>query len=147
MEAQSVGLIAELTEYFSRQLDLTRSLQYERCPGEAKCAEVGRIRDIRSRAPDTPIDAICAACHLNETKPGNEPTHLTPAILTAQELDILHAGGATFAYPDALSPTEWICLKALQHARRIDQEREQQHRMQQEKNSAERARLEAIRRR
>jgi hypothetical protein len=84
---------------------------------ECADSETGVIFAAWLHDPNTPIEDICADCRFLPTKPGHEPEHLRYAIHRAAELDALKSSGATFPYPDALTPFEWTCLSALQTAR------------------------------
>jgi len=138
-----------LTEYTTRQLDLIRSLDYQTCPGEDKCEseETGVIFTALKYDPGEPIDAICGRCKLLETKPGQEPPQLTQAIVRANELDALRSAGATFAYPDALTPFEWACIAALQAGRNLSEANAHRERQAKAEEEARRADLEQKRRR
>jgi hypothetical protein len=65
------------------------------------------------------------------TKPSHHPPHLTQAIATAYELtEITHA---TYAWPDALQPVEWACIRAFERAekrvkRQLDDEQQEKQR-------------------
>jgi len=48
---------------------------------------------------------------------------LANAITEALGLDELKSLGAVFPYPDALSPYQWTCLRALERARQREKER------------------------
>ncbi len=146
MEGKFIGLIEELTGYFTRQLDLHRSLN-DTCPGEEPCSMIGRIEQERQSTPSLPILEICQGCPMKDTKPGSEPEHLTDAIATALGLDELKQTGATFAYPGALNVFEWACSRSLQRARVIDQEQERKRSEEQSHHEAGKNRLEALRRR
>jgi hypothetical protein len=138
-----------LTEYFTRQFDLLRELDYETCPGEFRCAEseTGVIFDIRSQNPEAPIDQICAQCAFLPTKPGQEPPHLTIAIQRANELDLDKRAGGVFIYPDSLSPFEWVCIEAIQTGRDASEMETTRRRRHEAERKAEVAQLEALRRR
>jgi hypothetical protein len=122
-------------------------LDYEHCPGEIQCSDVGRIRDFRSRDSELPVVAICENCKFRETKPGAEPEHLTQAIITANEMDTIKSGGGVFQYPEALTPFEWACLKALQRGRSESEAHSRKEKAGEKNDDAERARLDAMRRR
>jgi hypothetical protein len=96
------------------------------------------LRD-RSR----PIEKICGGCDLRHTKPGSQPGHLSALIVETLRLDELKEGGATFAYPDALSALQWLSIQALVTARRKDQENDYQMRRKDQAQNAETARLQA----
>src|SRR5262249_6636754 len=134
----SVGLTEGLEAYFYKQLETRRLNSGRGCPGEEVCALTGPLRD-KSR----PIEAICAGCPLKATKPGAQPGHLSAPIIETLRLDDLKQAGATFAYPDALSPLGWAGLRALQGARAKDQEKDWQQRRKSQDEHSEQARLEA----
>lgn len=108
------------------------------CPGEEVCALTGPLRD-KSR----PIEVICQGCNLRHTKPGSQPGHLSVLIIEAMRLEELKEAGATFAYPDTLSPLEWCCLQAIKRARRKDEEKDMESRRKKTEANSEQARLEA----
>jgi len=124
-------------------------LDYQTCPGEDKCEseETGVIHKARQYDPDEPIDAICGRCKLLETKPGQEPPQLTQAIVRANELDALRSAGATFAYPDALTPFEWACIAALQDGRNLSEANGVRERQAKAEAEQKRAELDKARRR
>src|SRR5262244_1971176 len=134
----TVGLTEGLEAYFYKQLETRRLNGGKACPGEEVCALTGPLRD-KSR----PIEAICAGCPLNATKPGAQPGHLSALIIETLRLDDLKQSGATFAYPDVLSPLQWEGLRALQRARAKDQEKDWQARRKNAEQQSEQGRLEA----
>jgi hypothetical protein len=71
------------------------------------------------------------------------PGHLSPLISDVLRLDLLREAGATFPYPDALTPLQWAGLGALTSARRKDQEKEFEARRKDDGQSSETARLQA----
>lgn len=107
-----------MAERLTRQLSLHRELKGERCPGETVCAERGPLFKYRGR----PAEQVCAGCNLRHTKPEASP--LNQAQNVALELEELHACGATFAYPEALTTYEWACLRSLHRARQEDNEKQ-----------------------
>jgi len=115
-----------LTERLTRQLAVNRELKGERCPGEEQCSRNGPLFKYRGR----PVEDVCAGCNLRHTKP--EATPLIQAQNTALELEELQACGATFAYPDALTPYQWACRKALYRARAEDDAKQEKKRAAQE---------------
>jgi hypothetical protein len=46
------------------------------------------------------------------------PGHLSALVSDVLRLDVLKEAGATFAYPDSLTPLQWSGLEALTNARR-----------------------------
>lgn len=106
-----------MTEYFTGQLEIQRSLKGEQCPGEVPCEEDGFIFRHRQREPEKAIADICGDCHLRLTKPGSQPPHLAEAISQVLRLDRLREGGAQYQFPNALTPLEWAAIDALQMAR------------------------------
>jgi hypothetical protein len=94
------------------------------------------------RDKSRPIEVICQGCPLRHTKPGTQPGHLSTLIIEVLRLDELKESGATFAYPETLSPLEWAGLQALQRARRRDQEKDMQDRRKKSEQDKEQARLE-----
>ena len=98
-------------------------MNFESCPGERRCStkKGNRIYRFLKQNPEAEIEQICAGCHLKETKPGNEPLHLSQAIQIAIELDEDGQVCEGFDYPailDHLDPFEWVCLVAIKAARR-----------------------------
>jgi hypothetical protein len=69
------------------------------------------------------------------------PGHLSALIIDALRLDRLRETGATFSYPDALTPVQWAALDALTIARRRDQQEdfESKRQDQQERERRQRA--------
>jgi hypothetical protein len=69
------------------------------------------------------------------------PGHLFAVIVEALRLDRLRETGATFSYPDALTPVQWAALDALTIARRRDQQEdfESKRQDQQERERRQRA--------
>lgn len=133
--------------YFTRQLDLIRSLDFETCPGEGDCSETGVIFLTLRDEPDMPIEQICEGCRFLPTKPGQEPAHLYRAIVTANELDAIKQSGGTFAYPDTFSAFEWTCLTALQAGRAESEANSVRERNRAAEQQSERSRLDQSRRR
>lgn len=120
----------------------------ESCPGEEPCAATGRIWIARAQqGAELPILDVCDICPLQETKPGSEPPHLTMFIVTALDLDEAKQAGAVFPYPDALSVSEWICIRALQRARSSEEEARLKGMEKETQGQTDRARLEQMRRR
>ena len=115
------------------------------CIGEERCSEIGLIAEMREL--ELPILEICSGCKFRDTKPGSEPQHLTRAISAALELDELHRAGATFAFPDVLTPYEWTLRRAITTAREADEADVIEERQQKAAEDQDRARLEAMRRR
>ncbi len=111
------GLTVELTARLVRQLASNRELKGERCPGEGPCAQTGVL--FKYSKSGRTIDQICGGCNLRHTKPDASP--LNAAQNTALEIEELQQIGATFAYPDALTPYQWACRKALHRARQEDE--------------------------
>ena len=122
LRGQLVGLTERLEQYFSRQLRLNEELKGERCPGEERCRNTfGKPLFIQRHSEP---EAVCPGCRFYETKPGMQPRHMVDAVNTALELDTVKECGGTFAYPDALTPYQWACLKGLHAGRGAHQERE-----------------------
>lgn len=99
-----------MVEYLTGQLDLIRSLDWETCPGEAKCSDDGIIASRLKRNPALSIEQICGKCDFLPTKPGQEPPHLTAAIQRANELAEIRS---VCGRPDAFGPlsaSEWECI-------------------------------------
>lgn len=115
-----------MTEYFSDQLERQRTEQQN----------AGR-RVIVFDDQGNPM----------EPEAGTLPAHLSGHILDVLRLDRLRNGGARFAYPEGLTPVEWAAMDSLQAARLEDQARSDESRQQKATEDAERARLDALRRR
>lgn len=94
-----------------------------------------------------PIEETCGKCPLRQTKPGTEPEELIRWITMALDLDALKEQGASFAYPETLSPREWLVMKALGSARAKEREKESRRRDGEARERSEIARLEALRNR
>lgn len=60
---------------------------------------------------------VCSGCKFLPTKPEAVPSELAESVAIALELSELQNSSATFAYPDALSPLEWNCLRGLSRGR------------------------------
>ena len=82
-----------------------------------------------------------------ELEAGTLPAHLSGHILDVLRLDRLRNGGARFSYPEGLTPVEWAAMDSLQAARMEDQSKSDESRQQKANQDAERARLDALRRR
>jgi hypothetical protein len=134
------SLEKDLEDYFFRFFTKRQELLSRACPGEEECCrEGGRIFERREYDKELPVLRVCHGseefgepeCEALETKPSNHPPHLTQAIATAFELtEIDHA---TYAWPDALEPVEWVCLRAFERAekrikRQIDDEQQEKQR-------------------
>lgn len=121
----------------------------EACPGEEKCTETGRIYDERRRSskPDLPILTICNGCPLLPTKQSEQPADLSHWVAIALRLERLKEGGAVYAYPDALTPSEWAAVDALKIARAEEEEAASKDRQNQQSDAAAIARMEALQRR
>ena len=89
------------------------------------------------------IDQICEGCRFVETKPGAQPPELVRWINAALSLRSLHEMGATFAYPDALMPREWIAMRALADADAQVKAKERRAREREADQTSEQARLQA----
>jgi hypothetical protein len=110
------------------------------CPGEEECTKSGRIFERREyEGPELPVLRVCHGseefgepeCEALITKPTEHPPHLTQAIATAYELTELKR--ATYAWPDALEPVEWSCMRAFERAearvkRQMDDEEQEKQR-------------------
>lgn len=118
----------QLTERLSRQLAVNRELKGERCPGEATCSMRGPLFKYSNSGRS--IEDICSGCNLRHTKPEASP--LNHAQTTALEIEELQACGAVFPYPDALTPYQWACRKALYRARAEDDAKQEKKRAAQE---------------
>lgn len=102
--------------------------------------------------PDRPIGDVCEECELVETKPGRliqlaegvQAQDLGPAIRRTIDLDDWHEAGATYAYPEALSPIEWACLKGLRRARATESRRVEQEQAKRIAEAETRSRLEQM---
>lgn len=112
----------------SRQLSLNRELKGERCPGEVTCSMRGPLWKYSNSGRT--VEEICHGCNLRHTKPETSP--LVHAQNTALELEELQACGAVFNYPDALTPYQWACRKALYRARAEDEAKQEKKRAAQE---------------
>jgi len=138
----------ELAQWLGDHLTLRRELKGG-CPGEELCAANGVIFEARQERPDAGARNadICETCVMLETKPGQEPPFLTPYIALAAELDEAHQVGGVFSYPDALTPVEWTCLRALHRGRMEEERRRQKSEEQAQTAAAEVSRLDSMRRR
>lgn len=141
-----------MTAYFNGQLTALRNLKGRRCPGEMECSESGRISEFADSG--LTVLEIChgtetsTPCELRGTKPPTEPPLLLDGINAALDLEKLHEGGATFAYPDSLSPRQWAALRALRDARREAEDtaaKEAKDEQQRREIEQEMARLNALR--
>lgn len=140
----TVGLIEALQKYFDRQLETRRQNGGKACPGEEVCEVAGAPGGLVGlRDKSRPIEAVCGQCPYRHTKPGNQPGHLSTLIVETLRLDELKEAGATFAYPDTLTPLQWAGLQALQHARAKDREKDFQSRKAQAEQNSAQAQLEA----
>lgn len=135
------------------QLGVMRDLEFETCPGEDECGVSGPIAIARAREPDMPIADICEGdppCRFLPTKPGQEPRHLTLAIITATELDSDKSICGAFNYPrilNVLTAFEWACLAALTAARAESEVQKLRERRNEAEAVDRRADLEQARRR
>lgn len=139
MAGKIASLERELEDYFFKFSQKRQELLSRACPGEEECCEKGRIFERREYDKDLPILRVCHGseehgepeCEALETKPSHHPPHLTQAIATAYELtEIEHA---TYAWPNALEPVEWACLRAFERAnkklkRQLDDEQAEKQR-------------------
>lgn len=78
------------------------------------------------------------------TDPNKEPPvpeHLSALVSDILRLDVLKEAGATFSYPDALSPLQWVGLEALTNARRRHQEKDHELRQREQDRQASMAKL------
>lgn len=138
-----------MTAYVASQLDYLRTVDNETCPGEDRCETEEKMVIFTKRlyGDDRACEEICQDCKLLKTKPGQEPPHLTLAIVTANELDGLKEAGAVFPYPDALSAFEWTCIEALNAGRALSKANEHREEQDQREKESKRGELDAIRRR
>jgi hypothetical protein len=146
------SLERELEDYFFRFFTKRQELLSSACPGEEECCREGRIFERREyEGPELPILRVCHGseefgepeCEALETKPSNHPPHLTQAIAAAYELTEIDR--ATYAWPDALEPVEWACMRAYQRAekrlkRKLDDEQAEKQRAAEIMNELERKR-------
>jgi hypothetical protein len=133
------SLERELEDYFFRFFTKRQELLSRACPGEEECCREGRIFERREYDRELPVLRVCHGsdefgepeCDALETKPSNHPPHLTQAIASAYELTEIDR--ATYAWPDALEPVEWACMRAYQRAekrvkRKLDDEQAEKQR-------------------
>lgn len=86
--------------------------------------EGNRIYRFLKQFPDREIESICADCRFRETKPGNEPPHLTLAIHLANELEeesMVYGEGGMRETLDSLDVFEYACLLSIKAARRASE--------------------------
>jgi hypothetical protein len=136
-----MGLERELEDYFYQFFKARHELLSRACPGEEECSkEGGRIFERRYyEGSELPVLRVCHGseelgepeCEALITKPSHHPPHLTQAIATAYELTEIER--ATYAWPDALEPIEWVCLRAFERAekrvkRELDDEQQEKQR-------------------
>ena len=77
---------------------------------------------------------VCSGCRLRFTKIESAPDYLQVYISRAAELDEIKRAGGTFSYPEALEPSEWVILTALERGRnRAEAERTKAERRKQRK--------------
>lgn len=133
----TLGLTNALEEWFDGQIQASRKVGSQPCPGEEVCQVIGPL----AKYPDAPVEEICGGCAKKETKPGQQPRRLADAIAEAISLDEIKACGGTFAYPDSLTAYQWSCIRSLERARQKDQEREQRKQQQQSEQAALQARM------
>lgn len=139
MAGKIASLERELEEYFFNFFQKRQELLSRACPGEEECTKSGRIFERREYDRELPVLRVCHGseehgepeCEALETKPTNHPLHLTHAIATAYELTEIK--DATYAWPDALEPVEWSCLRAFRRAearvkRQMDEEQQEKQR-------------------
>lgn len=103
---------------------LSRNRNAERCPGETVCTDGGRIwQERRTAQAELPVLTICEGdgerppCPLLWSKEGQATPDLLHCAAQAYRLHRLAENGATFAYPDALTPMEWAIVDAFAIAR------------------------------
>lgn len=123
MAQETVGLYEELTAYVAAQLEKQRK--------ESAGNRVIEFDEDGNPLPDGGVST---------------PPHLADAVAVALEMDRLKEMRAMPVYPTVFSPYEWTCFSALIAARIEDQANEQAEREWQQRQSAERARLEQLRR-
>lgn len=139
MAGKIAGLEKDLEEYLVRVFRKRHELLSRACPGEEECERSGRIFERREYDKELPVLRVCHGseefgepeCEALETKPSNHPPHLTQAITTAFELTEIES--VTYAWPDALEPTEWACFRAHERARlkvkrELDEEEQEKQR-------------------
>jgi len=133
------SLERDLEEYLFTVFTARQELLSRACPGEEECTKSGRIFERREYDRELPVLRVCHGseefgepeCEALVTKPTNHPPHLTQAIAAAYELSEISR--ATYAWPDALEPVEWSCLRAFERAerrlkRQLDEEQQEKQR-------------------
>ena len=132
-----VGLAIALEAYFDQQIQASKRVGSQPCPGEEVCQVIGPL----AQHYKEPVEAVCGACSKRETKPGMQPRSIADAISEAIQLDELHSVGATFPYPDSLNTYQWTCLRALERARQKEKDRAQVQQAQAAETDRMKARL------
>jgi hypothetical protein len=100
----------------------------ESCPGEEKCGDTAGKP--LNRYPDEETDTVCNGCPLLKSKPERIPDELLEGVATGFHLAEIKANGAAFAYPESLTPFEWMALAALNRGRSRAQEQDRKLREQ-----------------
>jgi hypothetical protein len=115
--------------YFSAHLDCVNQNDGESCPGSADCSET-RGKPLNKYLGRQTEEEICKSCKFLPTKLEAAPNEITAHLMNALEFSTLEKGGATFAYPSALSPLDWACINGLtlgrDRAESLKAERERQ---------------------
>lgn len=125
MAGKITSLEKDLEDYLFEVFKARHDLLSRACPGEEECSrsETGRIFEQRQyHGAELPVLRVCHGseelglpeCEALITKPSHHPPHLTQAIASAYEHAELEE--STYAWPDALEPIEWSCLRAFRRA-------------------------------
>ncbi len=64
-----------------------------------------------------PEEEICRGCKFFPTKLEAVPEKIAEAVAVALEFSEIERGGGCFQYPDALTPAQWACSRALTRGR------------------------------
>lgn len=62
-------------------------------------------------------DEVCGSCRFLPTKPEAVPSELIEFVGAALDFAEMQRGGSTFAYPDALTLSDWAAIRGLQRGR------------------------------
>lgn len=109
----------------------------ESCPGSEVCAAT-RGKPLNKYLGKQSEEEICRGCKFLPTKVEAAPDAIAEYLMLALELSTLEKGGATFPYPDALSPIEWASVTGLtlgrDRAESLEAERERREEKQKKRS-------------